>query len=135
MKRKNNPRAGARCRLVEMVIDAQDRIIDVTKEVLDQFERLDGSERIVVVAYLQVFRREIVLVDKTQVFEFFVDTDRKVLGSDLFLLHKWLELIVSKCHNPKCLASTQIKEEICVALFCEKVLMFSSNGPNKKRRR
>jgi hypothetical protein len=134
MKRKNNGREVARCKLVKMVITDPVRIIDVTEEVLDQFDRTDDSERIVVVAYLQVIKRDFLLVDRTRIFEFVMDTERKVITSDLFLLHKWLESAVSKCRNSNNPVQLQTKEEICVELFSEKIVLFKSRSSNKKRR-
>jgi hypothetical protein len=118
-----------------MVITDPARIIDVTREVLDQFDRTDDLERIVVVAYLQIIKREFLLADKTQIFEFFVDTDRKVMSSDLFLLHKWLESATSKCRNYYNSGQLRTREEICVEIFCEKIVLFESHSSNKKRRK
>lgn len=132
MKRKKNDGGVARCKLVKMVIGESANVADITGEVLDQFNRLDKLERIVVVAYLQILKRGFLLVDKTQIFEFFVDTDRKVMNSDLFLLHKWLESAASKCRSP---GQLKVEEEICVELFAEKIVLFESRSSNKKRRK
>jgi len=134
MKRKRRRNEDSRCKLVRMVIADAFCISDVTREVLDQFERLDDFERIVVVTYLQVTKREFLLVDKTKIFEFIVDTDKKVVSSDLFLLHKWLESIASKCRSFNDSIQLQVKEEICVEIFREKIVYFESQSSNKKRR-
>jgi hypothetical protein len=118
-----------------MTITDTNGVSDVTREVLDQFNKADDFERIVIVAYLQVIKRGFFLVDKTQIFEFVVDTDRKAMNSDLFLLHKLLESATSKCRNSDNSVQLQIREEICIELFCEKVVLFESHSSNKKRRK
>ncbi len=102
---------------------------------MDQFDRTDDFERIVVVAYLQVVKRDFLLADKTRIFEFIVDTDKKAMSSDLFLLHKWLESVTSKCRNSCNFGQLRTKEEICVEIFCEKIILFESHSSNKKRRK
>lgn len=82
-------------------------------------------------ADLQIIKRGFMLADKTRIFEFIIDTDRKAVSSDLFLLHKWLELAASRCRS----FQLQAKEEICVEIFCEKIVAFESHSSNKKRRK
>lgn len=136
MKRNRQGKQRARCKILEMAVGSEKRVIEVAKEIMGQIDQLDELERLVVVAYLQVFKRGAILADKTQIFEFYIDSHRAVIAADLYLLHKRLCSAVSKCCKPRNFSLLQIREEICVALFCEKIVLFGHQlNPNKKRRK